>query len=266
MRCSSQAARVLLWLSSGLLLTTVTFSGPSVAATNNRDTSQPPENEVHIARLIYEPHALSSWGAHRPWRSIDWPEAEAHFTAGVSRLTAIDIAPDSRHIRLQDDAIFDYPWLFVQQVGRWSLDATEAANLREYLLRGGFMLVDDFHGPDQWQVFRQVMSRVLGEFRIEPLASDAAVLNIMFELDQRTAIPGRRHLRLRGSEVVARMPHSPPRWMGIFDSHQRLMVAINFNMDMGDAWEHADDPQYPAPMTSLAYRFGVNYVIYAMTH
>jgi hypothetical protein len=84
-------------------------------------------------------------------------------------------------------------------------------------------------------------------------------MDILFDLDKRTQIPGERHLGWQQME-------GPAAWRGIYDDEGRLMVAINFNIDMGDAWEHADDPHYPAPMTALAYRFGVNYVIYAMTH
>ncbi len=84
-------------------------------------------------------------------------------------------------------------------------------------------------------------------------------MGILFDLDERTQIPGERHLGYQRME-------GPPHWRGIYDDDGRLMVAINHNIDMGDAWEHADDPHYPAAMTSTAYRFGVNYVIYAMTH
>jgi hypothetical protein len=107
---------------------------------------------------------------------------------------------------------------------------------------------------------------VLPERPIVDIPDDDALLHIFYDLDKRTQIPGRRHLRMgRGGQVVAQM-QGEPRWCGIYDDHHRLMVAINFNMDMGDAWEHADDPVYPAEMTGLAYRFGVNYVIYAMSH
>ena len=91
-------------------------------------------------------------------------------------------------------------------------------------------------------------------------------MSVLYELDQDTQIPGRRHLyRAPDGSTQARL-WGPAAWHGIHDAAGRLVVAINFNMDMGDAWEHADDPVYPVPMTSLAYRFAVNYVIYAMTH
>ena len=104
------------------------------------------------------------------------------------------------------------------------------------------------------------------EYQIVDIPSGDELLHVLYELEQRTQIPGRRHLYSNGSGVDVHMPHSPPQWRGIYDEHQRLMVAINFNMDIGDAWEHADDPVYPLAMTSLAYRFGINYLIYAMTH
>jgi hypothetical protein len=84
------------------------------------------------------------------------------------------------------------------------------------------------------------------------------LLHIFFNVDKRTQIPGRRHLRLgSGGRTVAQMA-GPPRWRGIYDDRGRLLVAINFNMDMSDAWEHADNRVYPTDMTGLAYRFGIN--------
>ncbi len=234
----------------------------------NPGLPQGPAREVHIGRLVYRHGAHSSWGPGRAWWRIDWPEAEFHFTAGVKRYTVIDVAPDSAHLTLLDDAIFDYPWLFVQQPGRWQLSDREVQRLREYLKRGGFMVVDDFHGDAEWQVFASVMRRVLPGHRVIDIEADDALMDVAYDLDQRMQIPGRRHL-VAGSEpgsVGVRMPFTPARWRGVQDTDGRLMVAINFNMDMGDAWEHADDPVYPVAMTSLAYRFGINYLLYAMTH
>ncbi len=247
-----------------LLLLLVLFHTTGFA--QNTDTSAPPRNELEIARLIFDTNMLSSWGPGRPWWAIDWPEAEQHFTSGVMRYTSIDIAPDSRHIRLGDQALFDFPWLLVQQVGRWQLNSTEKKQLREYLLRGGFMVVDDFHGPQQWAIFTDVLDEVLHEYEIVDIPAGDELLHVLFDLEQRTQIPGRRHLYQSGEGMQVHMPHTPPRWRGIYDANDRLMVAINFNMDMGDAWEHADDPVYPLAMTTLAYRFGINYLIYAMTH
>jgi hypothetical protein len=228
-----------------------------------------PASEFHLARMVYSTFGGGgSRGFGQPWWAIDYPYAEIHFLPALSRLTNLRVAEDSRHIQLGDDSLFQYPFLFVQQVGQgyWRPSEDEAAHLREYLTRGGFLMVDDFHGPRDWAVFEAAIGRVFPDRPIVDIPPSDPLLHVFFDLDERTQIPGERHLRMtRGGEVVAQM-EGPPMWRGIYDDKQRLMVAINFNMDMGDAWEHADDPWYPNPMTALSYSFGVNYVIYAMTH
>jgi hypothetical protein len=221
-----------------------------------------PESEFHMSRLAYSTSGCAgSRGWCNSWWAIDYPLAEQHFLPAVERLTRVDVSQDSVQLQATDARLFDHPWLFVQQVGQgaWQPSVREAELLREYLLRGGFMVIDDFHGEYEWQIFREAMSSILPGRPIVDIPEEDALMQILFSLDQRTQIPGERHLwgqRMQG----------PPRWAGIYDDDNRLMVAINFNIDMGDAWEHADDPGYPAPMTATAYRFGVNYVIYAMTH
>ena len=182
---------------------------------------------------------------------------------GVSRLTRVDIGSQARMLRITDDTIFDYPWLYAVEVGRWYLNDEEAARLREYLLRGGFFMVDDFHGTRQWAGFVESMERVFPDRPIVEIAETDEVMHVLYDLDQRIQVPGIVPLRSgRTYEQDGVTPH----WRGIYDDDGRLMVAINFNMDLGDAWEHADTPFYPEPMTALAYRFAVNYVVYAMTH
>ncbi len=91
---------------------------------------------------------------------MDWPAADNHFTTGIERLTRVDTG-DPRHLRLTDDKLFDYPWIYATQAGWWGLSEAEISRLREYLLRGGFLVVDDFWGPDAWNVFESTMERVL---------------------------------------------------------------------------------------------------------
>lgn len=217
-----------------------------------------------MARLVYD--SASGERAWRPWWAIDYPEAEYHLMRGLTRLTSVSVADDSRHLQLTDEDIFDYPWLFIQQVGKWQLDNDEIAALREYVLRGGFVVMDDFHGRWEWQTMSDVLRRAFPEWPIERLPEDHGLMNVLYDLNQGTQIPGRRHLyRGAGGRIEAQL-RGPAEWHGISDDKGRLVVAINFNMDMGDAFEHADDPVYPVPMTSLAYRFAVNYVVYSMTH
>jgi len=226
-----------------------------------------PQAEFHMARLIHGGQSGRRRGRGRPMWAIDWPEAEYHLTRGLRRLTRLEVADDSIHLEAIDERLFDHPWLFAQQVGRWSLSDAETSRLREYLLRGGFMVVDDFHGSYEWAVFTESIQRVFPGRPIGDIPDTDPLLHVLYDLDQRTQIPGRRHLyRGPGGQIMAELPGGPPRWRGIYDRENRLLVAINYNMDMGDAWQHADDPVYPEPMTALAYRFGINYIIYAMTH
>jgi hypothetical protein len=193
----------------------------------------------------------------------DFPEAEEHFTMGVGRLTRLDIGKQARMLEITDDAIFDYPWLYAVEVGRWQLDDNEAARLREYLLRGGFFMVDDFHGTQQWAIFVESMQRVFPDRPIVEIPDDDEVKHVLYDLEAHIQIPG---IYPWMGGVTYEQDGYDPHWRGIYDDAGRLMVAINFNMDLGDAWEHANDPRYPEPFTGLATRFAVNYVIYAMTH
>lgn len=217
-----------------------------------------PTNEFHFTRMYYNG---GGWGGGS-W-TTDYPEAEYHFTQGVGRLSRVDIGKQSRMLEVTKDTIFDYPWLYAVEVGRWQLDDIEAARLREYLLRGGFLMTDDFHGSAEWAGFMESMRRVFPDRPVVEIQDDDEVLHVLYDVDERIQIPGRAALMYG---VTYERDGVTPHWRGIYDDHGRLMVAINFNMDLGDAWEHADDPFYPEPMTGLAYRFAVNYVIYAMTH
>ena len=226
----------------------------------------PPAAEFHFARLVYTDAAggcRGRWGGRgRGAWTTDYADAEFHLMQGMGRFTGVDTADvdiegnGGRLISLEDDRVFDYPWLYAVEVGQWYLSDPEAAKLREYLDRGGFLMVDDFWGDCEWEVFTDSMQRVFPDRPIRELGEEHELLHVLYDLNQRTQIPG------RGGPRPGLVPH----WRGIFDDNERLMVAINFNMDMGDAWEHADDAHYPAPMTATAYRFGVNYVVYAMTH
>jgi len=221
------------------------------------------DGEFFFARMQYGDARgrLGRWG-RGAWLT-DWPEAETHLLQGLDRLTRVDTGAQGVAVGLADDELMKYPWLYAVEVGRWYLEDAEAARLREYLLRGGFLMVDDFWGTYQWAVFVESMSRVFPDRPIVDLEDDHELLHVLYDLDQRIQIPGRSYFY---SGVTWQEDGYVPYWRGILDDDGRVMVAINFNMDMGDAWEHADDPYYPEPMTALAYRFAVNYLIYAMTH
>jgi hypothetical protein len=216
--------------------------------------------EFDFARLVYEGGGgLYGW----PRWQADWPEAETHFTEGLERLTVLDVAGEDVLVRMDGREVFDYPWIYVVEVGYMRLSPTEVLQLREYLLRGGFMMVDDFHGRAEWQQFEAVMRQVFPERRIIDLANDNEAFHVLYDLSEREQIPGIRALM---SNRTWEKDGRYPQWRGIMDDQDRVMVAINFNQDIGDAWEHADDARYPARLTTQAYRLGVNYVVYALTH
>jgi hypothetical protein len=227
-----------------------------------------PEAEFHFARLAYDSHGCyaGSRGYSNPCWAVDYPLAEEHFLPALERFTRIDAAGSSAHVQLGDVELFDYPWIFLQQPGQsyWTPTEFEAERLREYLLRGGFLVVDDFHGEDEWLVFEEAIRQVLPGRPIVDIPPEDTLLSIIFAVDSRTQIPGDRHLNGYGRGTPNM--EGPPHWRAIYDDEGRMIVAINHNIDMGDAWEHADRPDYPVEMSGLAYRFGVNYVIYAMTH
>lgn len=244
---------------------------------------QPPDREFHFLRLEYTDAPEysrgfgfgSRFGMGRGWWMVDWPDADDHFSEGIHRLTRIDVGAP-RHVRLtdsnfrNDDRIFDYPWIYATQTGSWGLSQAETRRLREYLLRGGFLVTDDMWGADQWEIFRATMDRVLPGHAIPDLVEDDPVMHVLYDIREkdRTFIPGSRHLRrgAGGAVQVMQPPGTSPAWRGMYDDKNHMVVAVNYDTDVADAWEFADVPYYPEAMTALAYRYGINYIIYAVTH
>ena len=230
--------------------------------------AQEPTSELHFTRLQYEtinrcPNIVGAF--YQAW-TTDRYEAEFNLTDIISRLTRVDVATSDRGFRsftLLDDELFDYPWLYAVEVGHWYLSDAEAERLREYLLRGGFLMVDDFHGECEWEIFRESMQRVFPNQPIVDIPPDHEIFSLAYDVDRFTQIWG---IVLLGRGVTYENGGVDPHWRGIYDDKGRLMVVINHNMDLGDGWEHANDPRYPTELTALAYRFAVNYVVYAMTH
>jgi hypothetical protein len=163
----------------------------------------------------------------------------------------------------KSDEIYDYPWLYVEDAGAWNMEPEQAKRLREFLLRGGFFMVDDSHGDREWETLEAGLKMVFPDRPIIDLPNQEEIFHIVYDLDDRTQIDGTRY-------IWGRMRYTPDsataQWRGIRDDKGRLMVAICHNSDIGDAWEWADSPQYPEHEASLAYRIGMNYIIYGMTH
>jgi hypothetical protein len=194
----------------------------------------------------------------------DYPRADRLFSRALRRLTRIHARSLEQPVNPDHlDDVFGYPWLFAGEMGDWLLTDQQARNLREHLLRGGFLLLDDFWGTEEWNRFKESMDRVFPDRPIVEIGDDDAFFHSVYDLDERYQIPGQWGLR-RGTTY--RNDGSVPYWRGIYDDRNRLMVAICFNSDVGDSWEFADDPRYPEKYSALGIRLGVNSVVYAMTH
>ena len=220
------------------------------------------KTEFAFARLRY----ASIRGSYRWFRggwATDYPKADRQFVQGVRRLTSVHTRSVEQVVDLDSDEIYNWPWIYGVEVGHWSLSDKQAARLRDYLLRGGFLMVDDFHGTFEWDVFMASMNRVFPDRQVVDIPDKDAVFHVLYDLDERFQVPGIQMFR---SRRTYEQDGYEPEWKGIYDDRNRLVVAICHNMDLGDAWEWADHPRYPERYASLAYRIAINYIIYSMTH
>jgi hypothetical protein len=219
--------------------------------------------EWAFARLKYPSGRYAGyWGGRGSWPT-DFPKADRQFVQGVSRLTRLHARSSEQIIDLDTEEIFNWPWVYAVEVGHWDLTDRQCKMIREYLLRGGFLMVDDFHGTYEWDVFAQSMNRIFPDRPIVELEDSDAIFHVIYDLDHRLQVPGLQYLY---SHKIYEKDGTIPHWRAIYDDNKRVMVAMTFNQDNGDAWEHADNPQYEMKYTSQAYRIGINYIVYSMTH
>ena len=187
--------------------------------------------------------------------TIDYPRSDRHLLEGVRRLTRIDTRSVEQVVDLDgEDDVYNWPMLYAVEVGYWRLSDEEAAQLREFILRGGFLMVDDFHSTYEWAGFIASMTKVFPDREVEDLPNDDPIFHTIYDLERalpgsRRAIPAQRpHLRERRDTAA------PSTGARIRDDQGRVIVAICHNMDLGDAWEWSDDPHYDEKFASLAYR------------
>jgi hypothetical protein len=221
------------------------------------------KTEFVFARLRYRSWRGSRFMAGYGSWSTDYPKADRQFLQGLRRLTRIDSRSVEQVVDFEGDDIYYWPWIYAVEVGRWGLSDRDAEKLRDYLLRGGFLMVDDFHGTYEWEIFAEGMRRIFPDRPILDLENKAPIFHVLYDLDERFQVPG---IQYWYSGSIYERDGIEPRWRAVFDDSGRIMVAICHNMDLGDAWEWADHPRYPEHYASLAYRVGINYIIYAMTH
>jgi len=195
------------------------------------------------------------WGGEDLQWDHDYPRAERHLVKILSEITSIAPYMQGSNILAADDPeLFRYPVAYLAEPGFWTLTEDERASLREYLLKGGFLIVDDFVDR-QWYNFEERLRDLLPEAR--PLRLDAShpIFHSFFDIDT--------------------LDHRHPYWgqraefYGVFeenDPEKRMMVIVNFNNDIGESWEWSDTGFIPIELSNEAYKLGVNYIIWAMTH
>ena len=215
----------------------------------------------YFTRAIY-----SGSGRRRGWSrwSTDFPKADRQFISILERVTNLSVYEAENAIRLDDPNLRRYPFLYALEVGSMMLSDVEVQSLREYLLAGGFLVIDDFWGTWQWQNFEFNIQRVLPEYPIVDVALDHPIFHTVYEIEEILQVP-EVNRGIYGGPTYEQDGYVPA-VRGIFDDHERLMVLINWNTDLGDAWEWADNPYYPLKYSTFAFQMGVNFIVYAMTH
>jgi hypothetical protein len=204
------------------------------------------------------------WGSDRGFSrgfgsawNHDYPRAEQNLAQILRELTALDIHTDaSRILMLDDPELFKYPIAFMWEPGFWNLTDSEASSFRAYLQKGGFAVFEDFDGPQQWGQFEAQMQRVLPDGRFVRLDQSHRIFDTFFRIENIDAI-------------LHPMSHIAPSYYGIFednDASKRLMVVANFDNDVPEYWEWSGQGLFPFDASNDAYKLGVNYLIYGMTH
>jgi hypothetical protein len=201
------------------------------------------------------------WG----W-ATDYPGGDCKFMGAIHRLSGIRVHPDPHVMKILDEDLYKFPFVYAVEVGQMYLDSDDAERLREYLLRGGFMHVDDFWGPDEFANFEEQITKVFPDRKLERLKLSHEVFHTFFDIDTVMQIPNRGNGCANDGQTWEDDRDKDPVAFGIHDDEGRLMVLVTYNSDLGDAWEYMDLPCYPVKYSGQAYRMGLNFMIYAMTH
>lgn len=244
----------------------VFIAGPGVSADRGdtgvvQEAAPPASHAFSFTRGIYSSYR-GRWG-RGPW-AIDYPKADRQFLTVLRRLTNLDSFASENAVALDDPELRRFPFVYMLEVGSMSLTQEEAAGLRDYLLAGGFAFIDDFWGTREWQNFEQQMRMVLPEHPIVELPLDHPVFNSLYQIRELVQVPAVDNWRRRRQthESNGYVPHA----RAILDHDGRLMMMINWNTDIGDAWEWAEQPDYPLEFSTFAYQIGANAIVYAMSH
>ena len=241
-----------------VVLLAATAAAQSDARRREAESDPGSDGKVTLVRLRWGGGGLGypRGGFGSAWNH-DYPRAERHLALIVRELTAIDVRPDASLVLAVDDPeLLKHPISFMWEPGFWNLTDREAAAFRAYLSKGGFVVFEDFDGPQQWEHFEAQMRRVLPDGRFVPLDRTHAIFDSFFRIQDIDAI-------------VHPMTGIRPSYYGMFednDPSKRLMAVANFDNDVPEYWEWSGDGVYPFDTSNEAYKLGVNYLIYGLTH
>jgi hypothetical protein len=218
------------------------FGGGRNRAQQNFDVSK---TEFIFARWRYQ--SGSGW-------SHDYPYAEETINEVMSTATGVHVDRLSYQIiDLESDDIFKYPFAYISEPGQMYLSETEVKNFREFVDRGGFVMLDDFDNQDQFLRMKQNMDRVFPDRPIVKLRDEHPLLRTFYTIDS----------------LYVESPYNvgaPAEFWGVVGENGDLQVVICYNNDVGDYWEHINDPSSKVRPSAEALKLGINFVLYAMTH
>ena len=216
-----------------------------------------------FARVRYDSH----WGGGG-W-AVDYPDSDLNFSLRLQQLTSMRVNPEPVIVRLSDDEIFDYPFLYMIEPGGIYLHEDEVEGLRRYCENGGFLMVDDFWGDREYDVFHHEIKRVFPNRDVEELEISHEVFHNVYELTEKPQIPSIGWAYDGNTWEVRKGPSAREvHYRAIKDDDGRIMVLICHNTDLGDGWEREGENREYFERFSVkkAYPMGINIVTYAMTH
>ena len=194
-------------------------------------------------------------GGGAPW-SHDFPFADNNFVKILDEVTGLEPNLDgSNVIDASDGALMRYPVAYMSEPGRWQPTSDDVENLRAYLSKGGFLILDDFRGGREWSRVEAIFNAILPDLAFQPLDLENPIFHSFFDVESLDFQP-------------PTFQQYRPEFLGIYEDNdpaKRLIVVANFNNDIGDYWEYSDMGYYPIDLSNEAYKVGVNYVIYALT-
>jgi hypothetical protein len=198
--------------------------------------------------------------------ATDFPDSELNFSFRLQELTALETDPFGKIVELTDERLFDYPFLYMIEPGDMELSEAEVLGLRKYLLNGGFLMVDDFWGQDEWDNLYYEIKKVLPDKEPVELPLEHEIFHYVYDLKQKPQVPS-IHAWMNGY-TTERWDAQEPHYRAIHDDKGRIMVMICHNTDLGDGWEREGmSPEYFKEMSEKwSYPLGINIVTYAMTH